>query len=763
MNSLKTPRRAPATSLLLASLVAVGCSFPTSEFSVGVPPTDVPAVDRPAVDRPTADVPVVDAPATDVPVTDVLGADVPVTDVPVADVDDAAAVDAPVVDAPADAEGADVPSDVPMCPTGQSYCVDGCVDLDTSSAHCGRCGNQCAAANAASVCAAGACAFTCNPGYADCDGVAANGCEANLAAPATCGSCMTRCDATNGTAACAAGACAIACAAGFGNCDGSAANGCETNLQTDATHCGACSTACANTNGTPACAAGACAIACATGYGNCDANAANGCETSLATDRAHCGSCAGASAVCASAQSCVGSACVTVCPYMTCTTAGVNSCVDLATSAANCGACGRACALPNATPRCTASACAVATCNAGYGNCDANAANGCETNTVTDVGNCGACGTRCAFANAATSCTGSVCALGACNAGFGNCDGNPANGCETDLRTSPANCGACSNRCAPPNAAGTCAAGVCGLGACTAGFADCDANAVNGCEVNTATDLAHCGACGNLCRNFGPAGSSVCTAGACVPTCNAGYANCDGNANNGCEASVNTNFNCGGCGRACSGICSATGGMCAAGVNISYARSLYRFPPPTLIDACAITGHLTYLPSVDDAQVLVPMPFAMRFWNPTVAAGASINIASNGWIGMDGVASNALYGMIPDPVAPNAIIAPYFTDLVTSAAGVCTAVTGAAPYRRFIVEWADAVLYADRSRHVTFEAILNESGTIEFYYGAMAAPPPAQNITVGLENQAGYTGVVICNPAISCGVVSGQVYGFVPQ
>ena len=41
-----------------------------------------------------------------------------------------------------------------------------------------------------------------------------------------------------------------------------------------------------------------------------------------------------------------------------------------------------------------------------------------------------------------------VCALGACDGSYGNCDGNPANGCETDLRTTVTSCGACGRACA---------------------------------------------------------------------------------------------------------------------------------------------------------------------------------------------------------------------------------------------------------------------------------------------------------------------------
>jgi len=54
-------------------------------------------------------------------------------------------------------------------------------------------------------------------------------------------------------------------------------------------------------------------------------------------------------------------------------------------------------------------------------------------------------------------CTACVAELPGCVVGTGNCDGNPANGCETDLFTSNGNCGTCGNICK----AGYCEAGVC--------------------------------------------------------------------------------------------------------------------------------------------------------------------------------------------------------------------------------------------------------------------------------------------------------------
>ncbi len=52
-------------------------------------------------------------------------------------------------------------------------------------------------------------------------------------------------------------------------------------LQTDTLHCGVCNHACTNAHGAVACIAGVCSPTCAPGWGDCDTNPDNGCETDL--------------------------------------------------------------------------------------------------------------------------------------------------------------------------------------------------------------------------------------------------------------------------------------------------------------------------------------------------------------------------------------------------------------------------------------------------------------------------------------------------
>jgi hypothetical protein len=67
------------------------------------------------------------------------------------------------------------------CPMGGTLCGTACINTSNDPNNCGSCGNVCIPLNATGAACSGAmCTFTaCNPGFADCDGIAANGCETN--------------------------------------------------------------------------------------------------------------------------------------------------------------------------------------------------------------------------------------------------------------------------------------------------------------------------------------------------------------------------------------------------------------------------------------------------------------------------------------------------------------------------------------------------------------------------------------------------------
>lgn len=159
-------------------------------------------------------------------------------------------------------------------------------------------------------------------------------------------------------------------------------------------------------------------VPCATGTANCNGDPEDGCEADLGSP-ATCGSCDRACG--AATPLCSGGECVSGCPAGEMLCAGADTCTDLSRDSRNCGACGVSCPTPpNATAVCSAGTCGLL-CHAGWDDCDAMGANGCETSLST-VENCRACGASCAMpANGTATCSAMAgcdftCDMGYCRA-----------------------------------------------------------------------------------------------------------------------------------------------------------------------------------------------------------------------------------------------------------------------------------------------------------------------------------------------------------
>jgi hypothetical protein len=129
--------------------------------------------------------------------------------------------------------------------------------------------------------------------------------------------------------------------------------------------------------------------------------------------------------------------------------------------------------------------------------------------------------TPCKLGHSSSACQGRTCVVATCDTGFADCDKDPANGCEVDL-SKATSCGACNAVC-PPTAPACAPSGA--TFACTTG---CPANAplLCGAEcVDPATSENHCGGCNTACPVVANS-TSQCTAGQCTFTCNQGFNKC---------------------------------------------------------------------------------------------------------------------------------------------------------------------------------------------------------------------------------------------
>jgi hypothetical protein len=246
-------------------------------------------------------------------------------------------------------------------------------------------------------------------------------------------------------------------------------------------------------------------------------------------------------------------------------------------------------------------------CGGSFANCDGNAANGCETDTRSAPTHCGACGRACpTAAHATATCAAGVCGT-RCSAGFGDCDGDPATGCEVDLRTSVPNCGRCGGACAVANGTAGCSAGVCAVAGCASGRGNCDGSAANGCETDLATSPAHCGACG-------AAGAEVCD----------GRDNsCDGVVDNGCPTALGglagVDFTSPEYG---SGNLASTDAACPAG---QVARGVFGLTNGTIITQLNV---ICGTPSLVEDRGSTPYRY-----NVTVSGSADVGVVGMGTLG----------------------------------------------------------------------------------------------------------------------------------
>lgn len=118
------------------------------------------------------------------------------------------------------------------------------------------------------------------------------------------------------------------------------------------------------------------------------------------------------------------------------------------------------------------------------------------------------------------------CAAVRCLSRWGDCDGDPTNGCERDL-LSVADCGACGKVC---EGGALCSKQGC-VESCKKTEGEC-----HGTCVDYQTDELHCGGCdAPVCVNPDPNGVAACVGGSCTVACKKGYMHCAADGSDPCQ------------------------------------------------------------------------------------------------------------------------------------------------------------------------------------------------------------------------------------
>ncbi|MFO0628035.1 MAG: nidogen-like domain-containing protein [Polyangiales bacterium] len=263
-----------------------------------------------------------------------------------------------------------------------------------------------------------------------------------------------------------------------------------------------------------------------------------------------------------------------------------------------------------------------------------------------------------------------------------------------------------------PGAEGRCALGTCTV-ACLTGFGDCDGNLANGCEANLNSSTAHCGRCGNACTPVGDGGVAACSAGRCALSCSTGRGDCDGNAGNGCETdTTNSTAHCGACGNVC-----PSGRSCVAGACQVMLRGLggsTGFGPDVNCLQGSDDGSYTANGGGVGGPVAIPLGGSfgpgLNYYGTT---HTSFFVNTNGNISF-GQALSA-YTPSPFPSSTQPIIAPWWADVDTRGGGrparnnICWALDSG----RLVVTWDRVGYYASHDdRQNSFQIVIRNRADV---------------------------------------------------
>jgi hypothetical protein len=379
--------------------------------------------------------------------------------------------------------------------------------------------------------------------------------------------CLTPIDCTSGVCDETTMRCIVFCIPGTDECDADLTVECETNILTSVDHCGGCGMPCEFDHAASTCVGGVCSLGdCEAPWADCNGDPDDGCEIDTSATATDCGGCGDDCPAVNGTPGCADSVCTIECSkgFEDCNEDTSDGCEAPIGDVLNCGGCGVECPEDEGyTAYCSDGECGQTMCEAGLGNCDGDPDDGCESDLTSDVENCGRCGGLCSVAHGTAGCDAELgCVVAGCDDGWANCnadnpDGGYADGCEVNTLESADDCGSCGNSCSVDNGSGRCLEGDCAVDGCDDGFDNCDGEYETGCETNIWTDKTSCGGCGAAglaCDDVFPNATGVCQDGACqIDECEGNFRDCT--AELGCETNINSSdLHCGACGTRCQDV-----------------------------------------------------------------------------------------------------------------------------------------------------------------------------------------------------------------
>ncbi|MCA2218228.1 carboxypeptidase regulatory-like domain-containing protein [Jidongwangia harbinensis] len=156
----------------------------------------------------------------------------------------------------------------------------------------------------------------------------------------------------------------------------------------------------------------------------------------------------------------------------------------------------------------------------------------------------------------------------------------------------------------------------------------------------------------------------------------------------------------------------------------------------------------------DNAVATVTLPFAFPFYGQ---AFRSAWVDTNGILSFTDPGGSHPYdgGALPSAANPNAMIAPFWDDLVIdSSASVRTTTTGSGSTATFAIEWRNAHRKAATSQRVSFTALLSADGTVTTNYtGLDTDAEKGASAAVGIAAPAAEDGLTFSRntPALANG------------